>query len=148
VRPAIVGRIAGWPLKTYNPRERLVDDRLVLVGDATSLINPLSGKGIQYALHSGRWAAEAIVEGTGRGAADRRSPRLVPAPALEDDLRFDMAVAGRVVRLIRNRSVTPVWLEALSAIVARARRGPDYARMVGGIRARLLPATSALRGPT
>ncbi|MBC7247285.1 MAG: geranylgeranyl reductase family protein [Actinobacteria bacterium] len=33
---------------------------VVLVGDAASLTNPVSGEGIAYALESGRWAAEAI----------------------------------------------------------------------------------------
>lgn len=33
---------------------------VVLVGDAASLINPISGEGIAYALESGRWAAEAV----------------------------------------------------------------------------------------
>lgn len=150
-RPAMVGRIAGWPLTTYNPRERLVDDRLVLVGDAAGLINPLNGEGIQYALQSGRWAAEAILSALDEGPPT--AARLASYQhTVEDELRFDMALAGTVVQLVRNRSLTPVWLEALQVIVARARREPDYARMVGGILAGLLPASSALRpdvmGPT
>ena len=51
------GRVLGHPLTTYNPRLPLIGDRLMLLGDAAGLINPLNGEGIQYALHSARWAA-------------------------------------------------------------------------------------------
>ena len=143
-RATPVGRIAGWPLSTYSPHQALVDDRLVLVGDAAGLVNPLNGEGIQYALQSGRWAAEAIVaalaDGPPTAARLARYQRTV-----EKELRFDMALAGTVVQLIRNRALTPVWLEALRVIVARAKRDPEYAELVGGILAGLLPASSALR---
>src|SRR5262249_39244315 len=51
------GKILGCPLTTYNPRLPLAGDRVMLLGDAAGLINPLNGEGIQYALHSARWAA-------------------------------------------------------------------------------------------
>jgi geranylgeranyl reductase family protein len=34
---------------------------VLLVGDAASMTNPISGEGISYALESGRWAAEAVL---------------------------------------------------------------------------------------
>lgn len=40
---------------------------VVLVGDAASLTNPVSGEGITYALESGRWAAETISSALRRG---------------------------------------------------------------------------------
>jgi geranylgeranyl reductase family protein len=141
----VAGRIVGWPLTTYNPRLPLVGDRLVLVGDAAGLINPLNGEGIQYALASGRMAAGAIA-----GALDGRTGptarALAPYPAaIADELRLDMALAGTVVQLIRNRALTPVWLETLRLIAARAKREPAYADTVGGILAGLVPASSVLR---
>ena len=51
------GRVLGHPLTTYNPRLPLIGDRVMLLGDAAGLINPLNSEGIQYALHSARWAA-------------------------------------------------------------------------------------------
>ena len=45
-------KIVGWPLVTYNPRLPIIANRVVLIGDAAGLINPLSGEGIQYALRS------------------------------------------------------------------------------------------------
>lgn len=55
-----VGKVSGWPLSTYNPAIPPTADRVLLVGDAAGLINPLNGEGIQYALLSGRWAAETV----------------------------------------------------------------------------------------
>ncbi|MGH6935196.1 MAG: geranylgeranyl reductase family protein, partial [Methylocella sp.] len=54
------GKIVGWPLMTYNHRLPVVSDRVMLIGDAASLINPLNGEGIQYALLSARWVAETL----------------------------------------------------------------------------------------
>ncbi len=48
------------PLSSGRPRQP--DGRVLLAGDALSLINPLTGEGIYYALLSGRLAAEAAVE--------------------------------------------------------------------------------------
>lgn len=138
------GRVVGWPLTTYNPRLALVHDRAVLVGDAAGLINPLNGEGIQYALQSGRWAAATILDALTAG--DLSAARLRPYQRrVADELRHDMALAGTIVELIRNRALTPLWLEALKVIVARAKHDPDYAEVVGGILAGLVPAASALR---
>ena len=38
-------------------------DRVLLVGDAAGLVNPLQGEGIAQAMDSGRAAAESILAG-------------------------------------------------------------------------------------
>ncbi|WP_346960958.1 geranylgeranyl reductase family protein [uncultured Arthrobacter sp.] len=54
-------RMAGHllPLSTHMPRPSV--GRVLLVGDAASLVNPLSGEGIFYALASGALAGSAAV---------------------------------------------------------------------------------------
>jgi flavin-dependent dehydrogenase len=50
------------PMSTWRPRQP--DGPVLLVGDAASLINPLTGEGIYYALLSGSLAGEAAVQAT------------------------------------------------------------------------------------
>jgi len=137
------GRVLGCPLTTYNPRLPLIGDRVMLLGDAAGLINPLNGEGIQYALHSARWAADTA-------AGCLRSGRL-DAASLEDyqrrvhqSLRADLAFSRLIVQIIRNRDLNPVWLRALRAIASRATIDPDYAYRVSCVLTGLTPATRAL----
>jgi menaquinone-9 beta-reductase len=55
-----VGRLRGALLRVGlgGSVQRLAN--VLLVGDAASLTNPISGEGITYALESGRWAGETI----------------------------------------------------------------------------------------
>ena len=55
------------PLSTSRPHQP--PGRVLLAGDAASLVNPLTGEGIFYALLSGRLAGEAALEGAAAGAS-------------------------------------------------------------------------------
>ncbi|NEK84221.1 geranylgeranyl reductase family protein [Blastococcus saxobsidens] len=59
------------PLSTGRPRQP--DGRVLLAGDAASLINPLTGEGIFYAVLSGALAGRAAAAGAGAGEAYRRA---------------------------------------------------------------------------
>jgi geranylgeranyl reductase family protein len=61
------------PLSTSRPRQP--NGRVLVVGDALSLINPLTGEGIFYALLSGRLAGAAALGDDDPGAAYRRALR-------------------------------------------------------------------------
>jgi hypothetical protein len=135
--------VLGCPLTTYNPRLPLVGDRIMLVGDAAGLINPLNGEGIQYALHSARWAADV--------AADRLSSGRLDATSLagyeqrvHHDLRRDMAFSRLIIQLARNRALNPVWLRAARIVASRASTDPDYAYRIGCVLMGLAPATRTL----
>jgi geranylgeranyl reductase family protein len=138
------GKVKGWPLVTYNHRTPLVADRVMLLGDAAGLINPLNGEGIQYAMQSGRWAAQTAALCLRRD--DLSHDALEPyAERVAQALRYDMALAGMIVQLIRNRSLNPVWLHALKIITTRAKADPQYATTTGGVLAGLVEASAVLR---
>lgn len=138
------GKIVGWPLTTFNPRERLVGNRVLLVGDAAGLINPLNGEGIQYALSSGRWAAESLTNALRAGVPSEDALRPYEQ-RVHSELRYDMALARLIIQLISNRTLNPVWLRSLEIVTAKARHDPNYARITGGVLAGLVPAREVLR---
>lgn len=143
--PALLdGRVLGWPLTTYDPALPVTGERVLLAGDAAGLINPLNGEGIQYAMQSGRWAAQTLL--ACRAAQDWSAAALAPyARRVAQELRYDMALSRVIVQLIRNRSLNPLWLQALQVIVARARGDADYAAITGGVLAGLVPASRVLQ---
>src|SRR6202047_3492398 len=138
------GKIVGWPLMTYNHQLPIVSDRVMLIGDAASLINPLNGEGIQYALLSARWAAEALAPCLRDDDFSARA--LAPfAARVESEMRYDMALARLIVQLISNRALTPLWIGASKILAARAHKDAVKARIVSGIFAGLLPARDAFK---
>jgi geranylgeranyl reductase family protein len=140
------GKIVGWPLATYDPALPLADERVILVGDAAGLINPLNGEGIQYALLSGRWAVETIAIAAQSGDFSRTALSAYTR-RVSQELRYDMALSSLIVQLIRNRNLNPLWMQALRVIVSRARLDSNYAARTGGVLAGLAPASSVLSVP-
>lgn len=139
----MVGKIAGWPLATFNPRLPIAGDRVILIGDAAGLINPLNGEGIQYALQSARWVLETL-DGPLRSDNLGSAMLQVFAARVQSELRYDMALARMIIDLISNRTLNPVWLKALRIITHRAAFDREYAKLAGAILAGIAPARDAL----
>ena len=89
------------PLSTGRLRQR--DGRVLLAGDAASLINPLTGEGIFYAVLTGALAGEAAVRGGAAGAAYR------------------FALRGRLGRHLRH-SGAAAWLSRWPLVMDAACR--------------------------
>jgi len=140
------GELEGWQLATFDDEQAPIADRVLLVGDAANLINPINGEGIQYALVSARWAAETAIAAL-RGNDCSRAGLSGYTARVRDELGVDVAFARLLVRAIANRSLNPLWLFILRAIVARARSDGDYARATGGVVAGVVPAREALAPP-
>jgi menaquinone-9 beta-reductase len=138
------GNIVGWPLITYNHRLQIVSGRVMLIGDAAGLINPLNGEGIQYALLSARWAAETLAPCLREN--NFSAPALAPfAARVESEMRYDMALSRLIVQLISNRALTPLWVGASKILAERAHKDANTARIVSGVFAGLLPARDAFK---
>ncbi|QBI18205.1 NAD(P)/FAD-dependent oxidoreductase [Egibacter rhizosphaerae] len=101
--------VLGHPLPVSSHRPPAAVGRILLVGDAASLINPVSGEGIYYALASGELA--------GRAAAGdpRTAARRYPAD-LHSLLGRHLRHTGTLARLVRTRAV------AEAGVAATARR--------------------------
>ena len=63
-------KIKGHPLPSfYDERQRVAQGRILLVGDAANLMDPLQGEGIYYAIRSGMLAGQAMEEWKREGIA-------------------------------------------------------------------------------
>jgi len=68
-------RWRGHAYSLYDsPHRRVVDDGVMLVGDAAGLAYPESGEGIRPAVESGRLAAATIIEAGGQYSRSRLKP--------------------------------------------------------------------------
>lgn len=87
-----VGPIKGHPLRTDFSRALSGNGRILVAGEAVGLVHPITGEGIDYALESGRFAAEAILDSWQHGLSPRSVQRNYRA-ALGRNFGFTFALA-------------------------------------------------------
>ena len=137
------GRITGWPLTFFNRESKISGNRLLLIGDAAGLINPLSGDGIQYALLSARWAAECLAgciannEFTGTALYAYRKK-------IDKELAYDFALSNLLIQFARNKTLSPLWMEIMAVLIDRAKVDKSYADIIAGIFEGTYPSYKAL----
>jgi geranylgeranyl reductase family protein len=102
------------PLSTARPAP--AHGRVLLAGDAASLVNPLSGEGIYYALLSGVLAGEAAANGEGAG------------PAYRQLLRTALGRHHRHIGLLTRLTPWPRFVDAL--VDASLRHGRVFESLV------------------
>ena len=139
----IKGKISGWPLTFYNPKNKISGHRLLLIGDAAGLINPLSGDGIQYSLLSARWAAECIINCAEKNDFSSAAAN-VYTKKIEEELAYDFALSNLLIQFGRNKTLKPVWMEIMAVLIERAKVDKDYADIIAGIFDGTLPSYKAL----
>lgn len=98
------------PLSTARPTQPA--GRVLLAGDALSLVNPLTGEGIFYALLSGRLAGAAAVTAGGRSVTSAGDPGGVYARALDRELGRHLRHTTALTRLTRRPGVVDAGVAA------------------------------------
>ena len=137
------GRIVGWPLTTYDGSAGTHSDRVVVVGDAASFVDPINGEGIHTALESGRIAAYVANEGLRAGDLSaaflsRYEHRWRSA------FQRDLLTSDLIVTLIKNRELLPLWTLTLRMIAQRALLDPAFAAICGGVLSGVVPTRRSL----
>lgn len=137
------GKITGWPLTFFNRESKISCNRLLLIGDAAGLINPLSGDGIQYALLSARWASECL---TGCIANNEFTGAALHAyrKKIDRELAYDFALSNLLIQFARNKTLAPLWMEIMGVLIGRAKVDKDYADIIAGIFEGTYPSYKAL----
>ena len=106
------GTVRAWPIPAAYDRDRLTHGRVLFVGDAGNVVDPMTGEGIAQALESGMLATRAVAD---RGDASTVAARYRADVdcVLGADLRF-AALLQHVLRVplgaraaLRAASLTP-----------------------------------------
>jgi geranylgeranyl reductase family protein len=93
------GPARTWPLDLGPRPRRLVADGLLVAGESASLVGPLTGAGIAFALESGSRAGEVLASALGTG--DVSAARLAP---------YGRFVSRRCLPWLRAEGVAQRWL--------------------------------------
>ncbi len=108
------GSVKGYPLRVDFPEAPTSGDRVVLVGEAAGLVNPLTGEGIDYALESAQIAAEHVARKVAEGDVSR-----------EGLSEYDRLLRARFERLfvfcrrLRDASLNALLLNRLVRVASR-----------------------------
>ena len=94
-------RVRAWPIPTRYDPASLADGRVLFVGDAAAVVDPMTGEGIAQAIETGMLAAAAVADlcftpADPRDVGDRY--RRAVARALGTDLRFASALQRLLAR--------------------------------------------------
>ena len=66
--------VRAWPIPTRYDPSRLTNGRVLFVGDAAGVVDPMTGEGIAQALQTGVLAADAIAHGGASASGGRALP--------------------------------------------------------------------------
>lgn len=141
--PKLEGRIVGWPLNTYQGPSRNYGTRVLLVGDAASLVDPINGEGIHTALESGYLAAKIAdkalqTDDFSAAALSQYGHRWRAA------FELDLRTSDLYVSIAKNRSLVGFWLSLIKLMGEAARKDRDYAETLAGILAGVVPVQRSL----
>ena len=117
--------IKGYPIRIDFPTAPTFGNRVLLVGEAAGLVNPLTGEGIDFALESGKLAAGHIAKMFNRGDF-----------SIDSLLAYDRLLRNHYQRLfiflsrIRNLYINPLLVKRF---VRMARKLPDLSDLLVNI---------------
>lgn len=145
-------RAHAHPLPFWDGPEPLhtPDGRVLLVGDAAGLINPLFGDGLFHAIRSGRVAAAALIAGDPHGYTDRVHALLArDFEAARRLARLFYGLPGLIYRYgISRPSATPVAVRLLGGeIPFRGLGRRALRRVASGLLSGIKPCGSSTPPP-
>jgi len=126
-----VGKPAGWWSSFARPRS-LVADRVLLIGDAANLTDPMNGGGIHKAMESAYWAAQAAryalaagdVTATGLAIYERR---------WREREEIDWRTSELIISLAKNPDLRELYLYLLKSLGRLSREDPRVEEFCAGV---------------
>jgi geranylgeranyl reductase family protein len=81
-------RFSGHKLPTITKTTKFYKQSIILVGDAAGFVEPLTGDGISYALHSSHLAAGSILKNLNNGGYDFKDYEIAVRDEIVSELNF------------------------------------------------------------
>ncbi len=103
------GTHKAWPIPTRMAELKATSDRVLFVGDAIGIADPMTGEGIAQALQSGRLAAAAL---TKAGPFDVSKAESQYRLSLDKALARDHKFAGQLQSLLTSSMATELAIKA------------------------------------
>lgn len=100
-------RVRAWPIPSRFDPARVADGRVLYVGDAAGVVDPLTGEGVAQAIETGILAAEAVAAGGSAEQVAARYRRSVQR-SLGLDLRFAALLRAVMARELGARGAIRV----------------------------------------
>lgn len=131
------GSLKGWPLPFGSFPGKRGMKNVLLLGDAASFVDPLTGEGIYYALKSGELAAEAVSAGLGR--PDETFDTAVQYEKMwRSAFRMRDFMTGYLLQPFMNNSFL------VNHAVSRAGKHPGKAGNLAGVVSHVLPKSALI----
>ncbi|MEX1071790.1 MAG: geranylgeranyl reductase family protein [Anaerolineales bacterium] len=112
-----VGPLKSFPLRSDFVTAPTVKGRVLALGEAVGLVNPLTGEGIDFALESGRIAAEFL---TGLFAQGKVNPEAIAQ--YDRLLRLHFQSIFRYFSLLRTMLRSPVIMQSMFTMLEKSQR--------------------------
>ncbi|MCX8118901.1 MAG: geranylgeranyl reductase family protein [Desulfobacterota bacterium] len=122
----------------YDENQKVARGRILLVGDAAHLMDPLQGEGIYYAIRSGMLAGEAIVESEGQGLPPSDLYQRAIQIQISSHLKWALSFSRFVFRFTRLAYQTLKHYPELSDLYLRVLEGSEtYQGFVARVKERI-----------
>jgi len=125
-----------WPIRFSESDIPLVTNGAIAVGDCGGFANPLTGEGIYYALHSGKFAAETVIGSLQKNDVSTRSLSLYRR-LYEREFGEDLAVSHELKILFSNK-------EFVNALLRKASEDEGVNRLLQGVIVNVIPKRGML----
>jgi geranylgeranyl reductase family protein len=132
-------KVTGHPLPSFYDEEQKVSrGKILLVGDAAYLMDPLMGEGIYYAIRSGILAAEAIAQSKEKGVPPSVLYQRWVGSHIFDNLRWALRFSRFVFRFTKLAYRTLQHYPELGNLYLKVLEGREtYQGFVTGVKGRM-----------
>lgn len=141
-RAALTSRPAGW-WTNYSTPASMVADRVMLIGDAANLADPLNGAGIHMAVESAYVASQVAGRALAMGDCSREALALYER-LLSESIGLDRLTSELFLSLIKNPHLRELYFMLLKALVKLTREDQGFRDFCSGIFCGLIPQSTCL----